>query len=79
MSHSSQSVQTKVLQLEKQITELNNQLRSESDGHTKHKKMSSDYQKVCFMSFCDFQHIFLFPANSSFQKLLTTNSTIKLN
>ena len=50
MSHSSQSVQTKMLQLEKQVNELNEQLRLESDGHTKHKKMSSDYQKVCLFT-----------------------------
>ena len=47
ISQSSQSVQSKITQQEKQIHELTEQLRVETDTHTKNKKLYSDLQKVC--------------------------------
>ena len=47
ISQSSQSVQSKITQQEKQIHELTEQLRVETDAHTKNKKVYSDLQKVC--------------------------------
>lgn len=49
ISQSSQSVQSKITQLEKQIWELTEQLRVETDAHTKDKKSYSDLQKVCLI------------------------------
>lgn len=49
MSQSSQSVQSKITQYEKQVWELTEQLRVETDAHTKDKKLHSDLQKVCLM------------------------------
>ena len=47
ISQSSQSVQSKITQYEKQVWELTEQLRVETDAHTKDKKLHSDLQKVC--------------------------------
>lgn len=49
ISQSSQSVQSKITQYEKQVWELTEQLRVETDAHTKDKKLHSDLQKVCLM------------------------------
>ena len=49
ISQSSQSVQSKITQLEKQVGELTDQLRVESEAHAKLKKSNSDLQKVCMV------------------------------
>lgn len=49
ISQSSQSVQSKITQYEKQVWELTEQLRVETDAHTKDKKLHSDLQKVCLI------------------------------
>ena len=49
ISQSSQSVQSKITQYEKQVWELTEQLRVETDAHTKDKKLLSDLQKVCLI------------------------------
>ena len=46
ISQTSHSVQTKISQLEKQVWDLTDQLKKESDAHTKAKKVHGDLQKV---------------------------------
>lgn len=46
ISQTSHSVQTKISQLEKQVWDLTDQLKKESDAHAKVKKMHGDLQKV---------------------------------
>ena len=46
ISQTSHSVQSKITQLEKQVWDLTEELKKESDVHAKTKKSHSDLQKV---------------------------------
>ena len=46
ISQTSHSVQSKITQLEKQVWDLTEELKKESDAHAKTKKSHSDLQKV---------------------------------
>jgi len=52
ISQSSQTVQSKITHLEKQVAELQGCLKTESEGHAKSKKALGDLQKVCSLTKC---------------------------